>query len=73
MITPDPTTCDGLAEAKRVADRAEERYIPFSSHNVCSPVGTMACVHLCAAVVPNADVLEYHALEVVLSGTDGFA
>ncbi|MGZ0747327.1 mandelate racemase/muconate lactonizing enzyme family protein [Haloparvum sp. AD34] len=63
IATPDPTTLGGLAESKRVADRAEERYIPFSPHNVCSPVGTMACVHLCAAI-PNADVLEYHALEV---------
>ncbi len=63
VITPDPTTCGGLAESKRIADRAEERYIPVSPHNVCSPVGTMACVHLCAAV-PNFDVLEYHSLEV---------
>jgi len=63
VATPDPTTLGGLAESKRVADRAEERYIPFSPHNVCSPVGTYACVHLCAAV-PNADVLEYHALDV---------
>ena len=63
VVTPDPTTCGGLAESKRIADRAEERYVPFSPHNVCSPVGTMACVHLCAAV-PNADVLEYHSLEV---------
>ncbi|MWV64569.1 mandelate racemase/muconate lactonizing enzyme family protein [Halorubrum sp. JWXQ-INN 858] len=63
VATPDPTTLGGLAESKRVADRAEERYVPFSPHNVCSPVGTMACVHLCAAV-PNADLLEYHALEV---------
>lgn len=63
IVTPDPTTCGGLAESKAIANRAEENYIAFSPHNVCSPVGTMACVHLCAAV-PNADVLEYHALDV---------
>ncbi|WP_276274049.1 mandelate racemase/muconate lactonizing enzyme family protein [Haloarcula litorea] len=63
IITPDPTTVGGLAETMRVADRAEENYMPVSPHNVCSPVGTMACVHLGAAV-PNFDVLEYHALEV---------
>ena len=63
VLTPDPTTCGGLAESMRIADRAEENYIPVSPHNVCSPVGTMACVHLCAAI-PNADVLEYHAREV---------
>ncbi|MFB6223598.1 MAG: mandelate racemase/muconate lactonizing enzyme family protein [Haloarcula sp.] len=63
IITPDPTTVGGIAETMRVADRAEENYMPISPHNVCSPVGTMACVHLGAAT-PNFDLLEYHALEV---------
>lgn len=63
IVTPDPSTCGGLGESLRIADRAEENYIVFSPHNVCSPVGTMACVHLCAAI-PTADVLEYHALSV---------
>jgi len=63
VATPDPTTVGGLAETMRVADRAEEHYVPVSPHNVCSPIGTMACVHLGAAI-PNFDLLEYHALEV---------
>lgn len=63
IVTPDPTTCGGLLESKRIADRAEENYVVFSPHNVCSPVGTMACVHL-ATAVPNFDVLEYHARDV---------
>jgi L-alanine-DL-glutamate epimerase-like enolase superfamily enzyme len=63
IVTPDPTTCGGLAESKAIANRAEENYITFSPHNVCGPIGTMACVHL-GACVPNFDVLEYHALEV---------
>ncbi len=63
VLTPVPTTVGGLAETLRVADRAEENYMPVSPHNVCSPVGTMACIHL-AAAVPNFDVLEFHALEV---------
>jgi gluconate/galactonate dehydratase len=63
IVTPDPTTVGGLAESKRIADRAEENYMPMSPHNVCSPIGTMAVVHLGAAV-PNFDLLEYHALEV---------
>ncbi|GAB3312320.1 mandelate racemase/muconate lactonizing enzyme family protein [Haloplanus rallus] len=63
VVTPDPTTCGGLAESRAIANRAEENYITFSPHNVCSPVGTMACVHL-GASVPNFDYLEYHALEV---------
>ncbi|AUX10449.1 gluconate/galactonate dehydratase [Halalkaliarchaeum desulfuricum] len=63
IVTPDPTTVGGLGETMRIADRAEENYIPISPHNVCTPVGTMACVHLGAAI-PNFDVLEYHALDV---------
>ncbi|KYH24934.1 D-xylonate dehydratase [Halalkalicoccus paucihalophilus] len=63
ILTPDTSTCGGLAETKAIANRAEEQYIPVSPHNVCSPIGTMANVHLGAAV-PNFDVLEYHALEV---------
>ncbi|ELY43613.1 mandelate racemase/muconate lactonizing enzyme family protein [Natronorubrum tibetense] len=63
IVTPDPTTVGGLTETMRIADRAEENYMPISPHNVCSPVGTMACVHLGAAI-PNFDLLEYHALEV---------
>jgi len=63
VVTPDPTTCGGLAESKAIASRAEENYITFSPHNVCSPVGTMACVHL-GACLANFSVLEYHALAV---------
>jgi L-alanine-DL-glutamate epimerase-like enolase superfamily enzyme len=63
VVTPDPTTCGGLAESRAIANRAEENYIVFSPHNVCGPVGTMACVHLGASVA-NFGVLEYHALEV---------
>ena len=63
VVTPDPTTCGGLAESRAIANRAEENYITFSPHNVCGPVGTMACVHLGASVA-NFGYLEYHALEV---------
>lgn len=63
ILTPDTSTCGGLAETKAIANRAEEQYIPVSPHNVCSPIGTMANVHLGAAV-PNFDVLEYHSLDV---------
>ncbi len=63
IVTPDPTTVGGLAESKAIASRAEENYITLSPHNVCSPVGTMAVAHLCAAI-PNAGYLEYHARDV---------
>lgn len=63
IVTPDPTTCGGLAESKSIANRAFENSIPFSPHNICSPIGTIACAHLCTAI-PNFSVLEYHALEL---------
>ena len=63
VVTPDPTTVGGLAESKAIASRAEENYVTFAPHNVCSPVGTTAVAHLCAAI-PNVSYLEYHALEV---------
>ncbi|MFB6173720.1 MAG: mandelate racemase/muconate lactonizing enzyme family protein [Halobacteriales archaeon] len=63
VVTPDPATCGGLAESKAIASRAEENYIAFSPHNVTSPVGTVACAHLGAAI-PNFSTLEYHALDV---------
>lgn len=63
IITPDPTTCGGLSETKAIANRAKENYIPVAPHNVCSPIGTMACSHLCASI-PNFLLLEYHSLEV---------
>ncbi|MEF8827673.1 MAG: mandelate racemase/muconate lactonizing enzyme family protein [Haloarcula sp.] len=63
VVTPDPTTCGGLAESRAIANRAEENYITFSPHNVCGPIGTMACVHLGASIA-NFGHLEYHALDV---------
>ena len=63
IITPDTSTCGGLAVTKEIASRAEENYIVVSPHNVCGPIGTMANVHLGAAI-PNFDVLEYHARDV---------
>jgi len=59
VITPDPLTCGGLAESTAIASRAEENYVVFSPHNVSSPLGTVACAHLGAAI-PNLGYLEYH-------------
>ncbi|MFB6219790.1 MAG: mandelate racemase/muconate lactonizing enzyme family protein [Halobacteriaceae archaeon] len=59
IVTPDPLTCGGLAESKAIASRAEENYVVFAPHNVASPLGTVACAHLGAAV-PNFGYLEYH-------------
>jgi L-alanine-DL-glutamate epimerase-like enolase superfamily enzyme len=42
---------------------AEMDYIPFSPHNVSSPIGTIAMAHVCAAVA-NFTVLEWHAADL---------
>lgn len=62
-VMPDVAKCGGLSEAKRIANMAEIEYIPFTPHNVSSPVGTIAAAHLCAAV-SNFTVLEWHAIDM---------
>ncbi len=62
-VMPDVAKCGGLAEGKRIANMAEMEYIPFTPHNVSSPVGTIAAAHVCAAV-SNFTVLEWHAIDM---------
>jgi len=50
IIQPDPQKCGGLMETKRIADWADLYYMTMACHNLCSPVGTMASGHVCAAV-----------------------
>ena len=59
MIMPDIQKCGGLSEARKIANMADTYYIPFSPHNVVSPLGTLASCHVCASV-PNFSVLEWH-------------
>jgi L-alanine-DL-glutamate epimerase-like enolase superfamily enzyme len=63
IIQPDIPRCGGLMESKRIADLADIYYIPFAAHNVCSPVGTMASAHACAAIRTFL-VLEFHSQDV---------
>ncbi len=62
IISPDLAKAGGLLEGRKIADLAELYYIPFCPHNICSPIGTMAATHVCAAV-PNFQVLEFHHLD----------
>ncbi len=62
IISPDHAKAGGLLEGRRIADLADIYYIPVSPHNICSPIGTMAVSHLCAAI-PNFQVLEFHHLD----------
>jgi L-alanine-DL-glutamate epimerase-like enolase superfamily enzyme len=50
IIQPDMQKCGGLLETKRIADWADLYYMPMACHNLCSPVGTMASGHVCAAI-----------------------
>lgn len=63
IIAPDIPKMGGLLEAKKVADHADQYYIPIAPHNVASPVGTVASTHVCAAMA-NFLVMEFHANDV---------
>jgi L-alanine-DL-glutamate epimerase-like enolase superfamily enzyme len=49
IIQSDAQKCGGLLETKRIADWADHYYMPVACHNLCSPVGTIASGHVCAA------------------------
>jgi len=46
----DPQKVGGLMETKWIADWAAMYSIPMLVHNLCTPVGTMAAGHACAAI-----------------------
>jgi gluconate/galactonate dehydratase len=63
IITPDLPKVGGMRETRKIADVANQYYIPVALHNVASPVGTMASAHV-AAAIPNALAVEYHSYEL---------
>ncbi len=63
MIQPDPQKSGGLLETKKIADLADLYYITFACHNMCTPVGTYASAHVCAAV-RNFVALESDSIEI---------
>lgn len=62
VLAPDVQKV-GLWEGRKLADLADLHYVNLTWHNVSSPIGTMAGVHLSAAV-PNLLALEWHAASV---------
>lgn len=50
IIQPDPQKVGGLLETKKIADWADLYYITMACHNMCTPVGTIAKGHACAAI-----------------------
>jgi gluconate/galactonate dehydratase len=63
VALPDFQKCGGLGEGKRIADLVDMHDLPVSPHNISSPIGTMASVHV-AAAIPNFHTLEFHAQDV---------
>ena len=65
----------GITELKKIAAIAEAKHITLAPHNVCSPVGAQAELHLCASII-NFEIMEYHAefyTEHYFHLFDGFA
>ncbi|MEK7407132.1 MAG: mandelate racemase/muconate lactonizing enzyme family protein [Acidobacteriota bacterium] len=74
VLAPDVQKI-GLWEGRKVADFADVHYVNLAPHNISGPVGTMAGVHLCAAI-PNFLALEWHAASVpffdeLITGAEG--
>jgi L-alanine-DL-glutamate epimerase-like enolase superfamily enzyme len=62
LLAPDVQKI-GLWEGRKIADLADMHYVNLTLHNISSPIGTIAGVHLCAAI-PNVLALEWHAASV---------
>jgi L-alanine-DL-glutamate epimerase-like enolase superfamily enzyme len=62
VLAPDVQKI-GLWEGRKIADIADMHYVNLTFHNISGPIGTMAGVHLSAAV-PNFVALEWHAASV---------
>ena len=63
IISPDAQKTGGLLEMRRIADFADTYDILVAPHCIASALGTMASVHLCAAI-PNFVALEFHGQDV---------
>jgi gluconate/galactonate dehydratase len=75
IAAPDLQKTGGLLEGRRIADFADTHYISMAPHCIASPIGTIAAVHV-AAAVPNFLALEWHGMSVpywadLAAGWDG--
>lgn len=62
VLAPDVQKM-GLWQGRKIADLADMHYVNLTLHNISGPLGTMAGVHL-AAAIPNLVALEWHAASV---------
>jgi gluconate/galactonate dehydratase len=63
IVAPDLPKVGGMRETRKIADVADQYYVPVAMHNVASPVATMAGAHVGAAI-PNALAVEFHSYEL---------
>jgi galactonate dehydratase len=74
VLQPDIANAGGITELKKIAIIAEAKHITMAPHNVCSPVGAQAELHLDASLI-NFEIQEYHAefyTEHYFTVCDGF-
>ncbi len=60
ILQPDICNAGGITELKKIAAIAEPQHVMVAPHNTNSAVGTVASLHLDAAM-PNFLIQEYHA------------
>jgi gluconate/galactonate dehydratase/D-xylonate dehydratase len=63
IVAPDVPRVGGMRQTRKIADLADLYYVPVAMHNVSSPIGTMASIHVGAAI-PNSLAVEYHSYEL---------
>jgi len=63
IVAPDLPKVGGMRETRKIADIANQYYVPVAMHNVSSPVAMMASAHVGTAI-PNALAVEFHSYEL---------
>ncbi|MCD2202138.1 mandelate racemase/muconate lactonizing enzyme family protein [Halobacterium sp. KA-6] len=63
IVAPDLPKVGGMRETQKIADVANQYYVPVAMHNVSSPIATMASAQVGAAI-PNSLAVEFHSYEL---------
>ena len=63
IAAPDVNKCGGLGEFRKIATICDLYGVPIASHNISSPIGTVAGAHVSAAI-PNFLAMEWHSRDV---------
>jgi len=63
IAAPDVNKCGGLGEYRKIATICDLYGVPIASHNISSPLGTVAGAHASCSI-PNFLCMEWHSREV---------